>query len=74
MGLRSKHYIDTARWICIVIQSCETVEQANKCRKLIYNWNLMHLYNPSNIELVREMRAELDFKLTELFQNLKQIH
>jgi hypothetical protein len=74
MESRSKHYIDTSRWICKVIQSCETVAQANKCRKLIYNWNLMHAYKPSVIQLVREMRAALDFKLTELLQNSKQIH
>jgi hypothetical protein len=73
MEVRSKHYIDTARWVCKVIQSCETPIQATRCRHLIYNWEAMWGNKPAAVEIYRELRRELDFKLQDIFDNLKKL-
>lgn len=71
MEVRSKHYIDTARWIIKVIQSCKTQIQLNGCRQLMYNWNTMYSNRTSSMELYRDMRFELDYQSYRIFNKIQ---
>lgn len=73
MEVRSKHYIDTARWVSKVIQSCETPIQATRCRHLIYNWDALYTHKPGAFDLYKNMRSELDVKMSQIFDKLRKI-
>jgi hypothetical protein len=42
MEKRSTHWADVLNWLQVVTDSCKTVEQANTCLRLLYNFERMY--------------------------------
>lgn len=73
--VRSKHYADTANWICKVIESCTTPKQEIACRNLIRLWMkqwISKLDFDSLYQLKGNMEIALDFKRYERIEKLKK--
>ena len=73
--VKSKHYADTAKWICKVIESCTTPKQEIACRKLIRIWSCKYINSlkpDTYFALITEMRSALDFKNYERLEKLKK--